>query len=1263
MSDLHLDYPQALHFVWVVLGIVVFLIWRDRQGAGRLDAFMSKVMRGRLVVRPDGARRLGGIVLFGLAGLCLVGAMVRPQWGLVHVEATHVGAEIMVCLDVSKSMLAEDVAPNRLRRAKAEIGDLITLMDTDHVGLIAFAGRASVLCPMTPDDGFLRMVLDSAGPHSVARGGTNLEAPVRKAMASFRGKEDSARVILLITDGEDHDSFVMDAAKEAREQGVKIIAIGLGDENGSRIEITNPQTGAREAMRDSEGAVVISKLDGRTLRELALATEGVYVPAGTGVLDLLDIHEKYIKPLMRSPLDTKGLTLRHEAYQYPLLGALLLTLLGAGVMHSAPKRKKKVMGGLVGGLGGGVSKVAVVGLMLMIGGEVDGQPMREGLAPQSGVDDGVLDLSIDDAQMTVTPESERQEGAGAGAGGGVTSVVADEDVEPRVLYNDGLIAFESGALDEAERLFSAARLGAGSDGQLRYQATYNLAWVDVRRADGQLGEAPEEALESLRSAADWFANGARLRPNILEVRENLEIVLLRIMRLADALNQAEEGDLRARLGVLITNQRKAIGTVGAMTRLAAEMEGQTESLREEFATLAADQLAVITEAQGLVNSAHEERDALEAIKEEERTPEQAVRMAELGGVLHYLGAGTQKMTQGRSQLRRRQAGRAFLRGVGSLEQLKRAADQLADPTEVLSGLIGDGQHLGEQTRVLSQSEVAVQLDTGRGPREAPAWLTGEYLRELEDQLGQRTRELHVRLDAGLKQMREQALAAEGTGVTVPMAPSGGGHGGGPGGGGDGVDPKEQARFMEALEGAVPLIEGAGSDFEKALAVFAGAGGDVGGGVGGALGYQAAGLEKLKAAREFFLDMRALIELVYGEEAKLEGDLEGVEGVELAMGMPALRGAQGKNLERAARLKVMLADALAEVAEGAGGPGGQVAPTPPMAPAPSGGAAGGEDEAAAAERERLTLANKLLDEASVDMEMAGAALKSWEEAGGGGVAGGGGDAMLGRANQNVAGAVEKLQALRRLFFSIVEHLRETLGRQIQLNDETAGLTGERDGLVVAKGVGPLVGRQAELAELAGAIGEALREQAAQNPADAVGGAPGGGGAPGVGGGGGMTAEQQQASQEMAERFAKAAEKVDEGRVLMEGAGVKMEGAANPEAPVPPALTVAVDLEPLREDQDGAAARLAEALEILEPPQENEDNQEGDDQQQQQEQQEQQEQGAEQQQQQAQGGEGEESSERDVDTSGLLQSIRDREQQRERERQRRPAGGYQAVEKDW
>ncbi|MEE3327992.1 MAG: VWA domain-containing protein, partial [Myxococcota bacterium] len=286
MNEIQFAHPEFAQALWGVLAVAALLVFFEVRGGQALERFIAPDTQLQLVSRPSQSRRWTSLALLIVSLVAIVIALMRPQWGVEYIESPQVGAEIMIALDVSRSMLAEDVAPNRLERAKAEIRDLLPYLKGDQVGLIAFAGRATVLCPLTPDFGFLRLVLDHVDVGSVPLGGTRLEEPIRKATEGFGSTGDLARVLLFFTDGEDHDSFPIDAAKEAAERGIQIVIIGFGDEAGSEIWVTDPNTGARTRVMDQDGRAAISRLDGELLRELALVTEGAYVPAGTGVLDL-----------------------------------------------------------------------------------------------------------------------------------------------------------------------------------------------------------------------------------------------------------------------------------------------------------------------------------------------------------------------------------------------------------------------------------------------------------------------------------------------------------------------------------------------------------------------------------------------------------------------------------------------------------------------------------------------------------------------------------------------------------------------------------------------------------------------------------------------------------------------------------------------------------------------------------------------------------------------------------------------------------------
>ena len=341
MGGLSFAQQNWVHLVWVALALVAILAMLELRAGDTLSRFVSRVMQLRLAERPTMARRLTklGLVL----AMLLLGTLglMRPQvsGGTEVLSTRKAAADIMVVLDVSRSMLAEDAAPNRLDRAKAEISEFVERVQGHRVGLVAFAGRASVLCPLTTDYGFFHLVLRDVDSDSAGRGGTRIGEAIRKAIAAFGPGSGAPRVLVLITDGEDHDSYPEDAAQAAVEAGIRIMAIGFGSEQGSEITLTDPRTGARTLLTDGDGQVVRTRLDGALLREIALVTEGVYVPAGTSALDLDSIVETHVEPLVTDTNAGRTRTVVVEHYRWFVLGSLLALFAAVWVGSTSGARR------------------------------------------------------------------------------------------------------------------------------------------------------------------------------------------------------------------------------------------------------------------------------------------------------------------------------------------------------------------------------------------------------------------------------------------------------------------------------------------------------------------------------------------------------------------------------------------------------------------------------------------------------------------------------------------------------------------------------------------------------------------------------------------------------------------------------------------------------------------------------------------------------------------------------------------------------------
>src|SRR5258706_4559645 len=240
------------------------------------------------------------------------------MWGFHWEEVRGEGIDLVVALDTSKSMLATDVAPNRLARAKLAVQDLLAELQGDRIGLVAFAGSAFVQCPLTLDQNAFGESLDAVEVGLIPRGGTNLTAAIDASLAAFEGHQGSHQALVLITDGEDHEGKVEEAVKHATERGVKVFTVGIGTAEGELI----PTGGT--FLKDRKGQVVKSRLDEETLKKLAIDTDGVYLHAAGTDLGLSALYREHIATMEKRELEST-LERRYEhRFQIPLALALVL---------------------------------------------------------------------------------------------------------------------------------------------------------------------------------------------------------------------------------------------------------------------------------------------------------------------------------------------------------------------------------------------------------------------------------------------------------------------------------------------------------------------------------------------------------------------------------------------------------------------------------------------------------------------------------------------------------------------------------------------------------------------------------------------------------------------------------------------------------------------------------------------------------------------------------------------------------------------------
>lgn len=322
-------------FLYLLLLVPLFLLGYGLMRyfrARRVKAFGDPALVEALM--PSWSRSKGWVraVLFSLAFAFFVIGLARPRTGAKLAERTTKGAEIIVALDVSNSMLAQDYSPNRLERAKLAIARLTERLQEDRIGLVIFAGTSFVQLPVTTDYVSAKMFLGSIDTGSIPVQGTAIGDAIRLSIKSFSAQSEKSRVIVVISDGENHEDDAVGAAKQAAEVGIKVYTIGVGSPEGQPI----PMNG--ELLKDKEGNIVVTKLNEQMLRDIARAGGGAYVHAGNEEFGLNPIVQD-IRRMEDEEFGSVVFEEYDEQYMYFFGIALLLLVLEMLVGERKPRRK------------------------------------------------------------------------------------------------------------------------------------------------------------------------------------------------------------------------------------------------------------------------------------------------------------------------------------------------------------------------------------------------------------------------------------------------------------------------------------------------------------------------------------------------------------------------------------------------------------------------------------------------------------------------------------------------------------------------------------------------------------------------------------------------------------------------------------------------------------------------------------------------------------------------------------------------------------
>ncbi|MFA5143832.1 MAG: VWA domain-containing protein [Candidatus Omnitrophota bacterium] len=319
---MHYANPKYLQILLVLVVCVgFFYLWAMRRRKRLMDRFAGKSLAESIAPAVSMGRKITKMVMIIAAVSLLAFSLARPQWGFEWQEMKFKGIDILIAMDVSKSMLATDVKPNRLERTKFAVKDLVKKLNGDRIGLIAFAGTAFLQCPPTIDyNGFL-LTLDDLNINTIPRGGTAISAAIREAVRIFKGQDKKYKVLILVTDGDDLEGDPMRSAKEAADAGIKIYCVGVGTFEGSLI----PAAG-EGWVADKSGNVVKTMLNEELLKNIAISTGGSYVRATQSDFGLTLLYDKSISRLEKRDIEGKMNKQYQERFRYFLGLAILLLI-------------------------------------------------------------------------------------------------------------------------------------------------------------------------------------------------------------------------------------------------------------------------------------------------------------------------------------------------------------------------------------------------------------------------------------------------------------------------------------------------------------------------------------------------------------------------------------------------------------------------------------------------------------------------------------------------------------------------------------------------------------------------------------------------------------------------------------------------------------------------------------------------------------------------------------------------------------------------
>src|SRR6059058_2966761 len=511
--------PEWLWGLLLVPLLVALFFHAENCGLERLQQFVSARLLPRLAGTVNRPRRIMrfGLQLFGLS-LAIV-SLGQPRWGYTFEDVKRKGLDLLIAVDTSRSMLSNDVQPDRLERVKLAIQDLINELQGDRVGLIAFAGRAFLQAPLTIDYDAVIEAVNDLDTKSIPEGGTAISSAITLATQSFGKSAMGNRALIIFTDGEESNELTGDAlktAKAAADAGVRIFTVGVGTPQGSLIPIT-ADDGQTSFVKDSAGQVHKSKLDDKRLREVAESTGGFYLHLENGPRSMQQIQNEGLAKMQAAEMDVRLSRRPIERYEWPLGAALIALALSiliperkrARQRASAVAPARKAVRGVANAPAGAAAATALLVMFLF----------SPAFATAPGLD-AYRGGKFEDAysQFQNALKSHPQSRA-----------------EDKLQFDSGAAAYKLKDYSKALESFSQALLSR--DTALQSKGHYNLGNTLYQRGEEQKGD--DKKLSDWTNALDHYEQTLKLDPQNKEAKDNYDYVKRKIEELKNKKSQQQ----------------------------------------------------------------------------------------------------------------------------------------------------------------------------------------------------------------------------------------------------------------------------------------------------------------------------------------------------------------------------------------------------------------------------------------------------------------------------------------------------------------------------------------------------------------------------------------------------------------------------------------------------------------------------------------------------------------------------------------------------